>query len=383
VSAGNGEHRDEGGFSRRTLVRATVLGAGTGALLAGPLASLPAAASNAGPSSREAANARRGATVILLGTAGGPPPEPGRTGISTALVVDGVTYLIDCGRSSVTQYLQSGLAFASLRTIFLTHLHADHVADFYNYFMLAGFGKNQLGDGILQPVRVYGPGPAGALPPPYGGGQVPTVDPADPTPGTAELIKFCIGAFAYSTNLFMRDSGMTDVRTLIRASEIAVPQVGASPLGPTAPAMAPFPVMEDDRVKVSAILVPHGPVFPSFAFRFETEYGSFTHSGDTAYSDNVVTLAQGSDLLVHEAIDLAAFAGAPPALLNHLAASHTDVTKVGSIAERAGVPVLALTHLAPVTVPGGRWESQARNGYHGRVVVGTDLLTLPVGAGRH
>ena len=49
--------------------------------------------------------------------------------------------------------------------------------------------------------------------------------------------------------------------------EIALPPgSGATPAG-TAPRMAPFPVMEDDRVRVTAAtLVPHGPVFPAFAF---------------------------------------------------------------------------------------------------------------------
>lgn len=372
--------RSDRRFSRRGFMRTSMLGtavAGAGALTAGPLGTLPAQAATSMAASSRVIPAR-GATVILLGTAGGPPPEPGRTGISTALTVDGATYLIDCGRSSVTQYLNSGLTFQSLRTIFLTHLHSDHVADYYNYFQLAGFGRNQLGDGIVSQVAVYGPGEAGALPPPFGGGQVPVIDPGNPTPGTTDLTSSCVDAFAYSSNIFMRDSRIPDVLSLMDVHEITVPPVGASPLGDTAPAMQPFPVMEDDRVKVSAILVPHGECFPSFAYRFDTEYGSVTFSGDTAYSENVVTIAHGSDLLVHEAIDLAGFAGAPPALLSHLAQSHTPVNKVGSIAEQADVPTLALTHLAPVTIPDGRWESQAQIGYRGRVIVGEDLVQARV-----
>jgi ribonuclease BN (tRNA processing enzyme) len=54
--------------------------------------------------------------------------------------------------------------------------------------------------------------------------------------------------------------------------------------------------------------VPHGSAFPVFAYRFETEYGSIVFSGDTAVSANLVRLDQGADLLVHEAIELAASA---------------------------------------------------------------------------
>ena len=52
-----------------------------------------------------------------------------------------------------------------------THLHADHVIDFYDFAALPGFGVNDSNDGILPPaagqpkVQVYGPGRAGGLPP--------------------------------------------------------------------------------------------------------------------------------------------------------------------------------------------------------------------------
>jgi len=47
------------------------------------------------------------------------------------------------------------------------------------------------------------------------------------------------------------------------------------------------------------------------------------------------------------------------------------------VAEPAGVKTLVLTHLLPGTAPTSRWL-QARRGYFGRVVVGRDLLELPL-----
>jgi ribonuclease BN (tRNA processing enzyme) len=82
----------------------------------------------------------------------------------------------------------------------------------------------------------------------------------------------------------------------VNVHEIPLPDVGAT-FTNTAPAMQPFPVMSDDKVKVSAVLVPHGPVFPAFAFLFDTAYGSVTFSGDTTYTDNIPTLAHNTDLL--------------------------------------------------------------------------------------
>ena len=52
------------------------------------------------------------------------------------------------------------------------------------------------------------------------------------------------------------------------------------------------------------MLVQHAPVFPAFGFRFDTPDGSVVFSGDTGPCDNVVRLARGADVLVHEVIDV-------------------------------------------------------------------------------
>jgi len=51
--------------------------------------------------------------------------------------------------------------------------------------------------------------------------------------------------------------------------------------------MEPILVAENDRVRVSAVLVDHAPVFPSFAYRFDTDDGSIVLSGDTAPCANL------------------------------------------------------------------------------------------------
>lgn len=169
----------------------------------------------------------------------------------------------------------------------------------------------------------------------------------------------------------------------MRAHDIEVPGVGADPLTNVAPPMEPFPVMSDDRVSVTAILVQHPPVFPSFAFRFDTEHGSVVFSGDTTITENVVTLARGADVLVHEAIDLDVverYGNLTEEQLQHHRAGHADVRALGAHAQRAGVPRLVLSHLAPGTValPDESWRLKASRGFDGEVVVGTDLMRLDV-----
>ncbi|NNG35370.1 MBL fold metallo-hydrolase [Nakamurella aerolata] len=162
-----------------------------------------------------------------------------------------------------------------------------------------------------------------------------------------------------------------------------MPDVGARPLGPRAPQMDPFVIAEDDRVKVSAILVPHGPVFPAFAFRFDTDYGSVVFSGDTTYTDNIVTLARDADVLVHEAINIAGAAGLTDAHRDHLIESHIEVQQAGPIAQRAGAKHLVLSHIAdfvdnPINL--GQWRKWAQRGYRGKVTVARDLDRVQVGA---
>jgi ribonuclease BN (tRNA processing enzyme) len=363
----------EGRVSRRL-----VLGTAGAAALAGAAGSPGiAAADTAAP-----VESTSGTNVVLLGTQAGPPPVVGRAGIASAVVVDGATYLVDCGRSAVTQYQRAGLSFSSLRAIFLTHLHSDHIADYYNFLMLAGFaGLAGFGStDAMGPVDVYGPASAGQLPPATGGASVPTVNPANPVPGTSAMTTALHASFAYSSNLFLRLApGISpDIEDLATVSEIVVPDVGASPTGDTAPPMAPFVVMEDDRVRVTAILVPHGNVYPSFAFRFDTDHGSVTFSGDTRQSDNVVALARGSDLLVHEAMSLPA--SMPPELRAAQLTFHVDVDAVGSVAQRADVPFLALSHIADLsgTLDVDSWRRRAQAGYSGRVLIGQDLAWVPV-----
>ncbi|WP_331739534.1 MBL fold metallo-hydrolase (plasmid) [Streptomyces sp. NBC_00015] len=363
--------------SRRHLLKTATALAGAGTLS-------PALASGAAASVQEDAKAvavpSHGAHLVLLGTAAGPVPMAGRRGISSALVVDGRVYLVDMGHGAFDQFQSAGLDIGALEAVFVTHLHSDHLADLYTLLWLRFGGV----DPLARPLTMYGPGPAGALPAPSSGRSVATVNPRRPTPGLSDYIENSVAATAYDINLRMRDEGWPDIRSFVDVHEIAVPDVGASPTGDMAPAMAPFEVWSDDQVRVTAILVDHPPVFPSFAFRFDTEHGSVVFSGDTTITANMVTLARDADVLVHEAIDMEAVERAgnlTPEQLQHHENSHADVTRIGrEVAQPAQVRTLVLSHLAPGTkaLPDAGWKAKAGRGFTGRVVVGNDLQVLPL-----
>lgn len=356
------------GVSRRSMM------AGIGAVSGLAMTPQVAAAAGGGDQPRRR-GPHRGAELVLLGTRAGPPVDLHQVGASSALVVDGRTYVIDCGRSSVTQFAAAGLRLDSIAGIFLTHLHADHIADYYNFFLMGGHIKNQAGDHIHRPVPVHGPGPAGGLQPKFGGGEAPTVNPTNPTPGTAQMTDALHAAYAYSTNVFLRDMDVADIRTLIDVREIDLPKGTKATFERTAPRMKPFRIFCDDKVEVHATLVPHGPVFPAYAFRFDTEYGSVTFSGDTRYSSNLVEMAQDTDLFVHEAIGVEG-AGLGEASLDHMLQSHVLIDELGPIATEADAKHLVVAHYADLgadKVDARKWRRDAQQGYRGRVTIGQDL----------
>ena len=136
------------------------------------------------------------------------------------------------------------------------------------------------------------------------------------------------------------------------------------------------------------MLVQHAPVFPAFGFRFDTPDGSVVFSGDTGPCENVVTLARGADVLVHEVIDVDRLSERvdrlpnAEAVRNHLAGSHSSPEQVGAIATQAGVRTLVLSHLVPgdldPTVE--EWEAAVRPHFAGEVVCGIDLDEFALGS---
>ncbi|MGI9118583.1 MAG: MBL fold metallo-hydrolase [Acidimicrobiales bacterium] len=325
--------------------------------------------------------------LVLLGTAGGPLPSPWRSGISQAVVVGQRVHVIDCG-SGVTRQLRRARLLSSLHHVYLTHLHSDHVCDYFNLFLL--------GWPILQwspPVPVYGPGPAGgvaALPPErLGDPGIPVVAPANPTPGLIALTEAQIKGNAYDVNIRMREAGRSDLTAIMVPHEIVIPRdVGAVPPERVAPPMEPLLVMEDDDVRVSAILVQHAPVFPAFAYRFDTARGSIVISGDTRPCANLVTLARGADVLVHEVFDDTTFdewraeddTWESRQRQRHLTTSHTPLSEVGKVAAEAGVRRLVLTHFIPGDdqISDEHWIKGAAGDFDGEILAGTDLMELPL-----
>ncbi|WP_221585319.1 MBL fold metallo-hydrolase [Microbacterium sp. G2-8] len=324
--------------------------------------------------------------IVTLGTAGGPRwwrdhSGAPRFGIATAVVVGDRWYLVDCGNGAGHQATAAGLSMLDLGGVFLTHMHSDHLVDLPSILL---FGAFELKNRIDGAIPILGPGDRGRLTPLSSQATaVPRpVAPERPTPGVGGLVKGLLAAYATDVNDRMFDSLARSPLDTFEVTEIGLDGVrGFDPDTAVAPAMDPLEVFRDDVVTVTATLVSHHPMAPAFAYRFDTEHGSVTISGDTAPCDNLVRLARDTDLLLHEAIDLDILAAQYSdtemlnATMDHHRRSHTTPADAGRIAARAGARHLALHHLVPSYAHPEVWRD-AQTTYDGPLTIPDDLDVL-------
>ncbi|MBS0528640.1 MAG: MBL fold metallo-hydrolase [Proteobacteria bacterium] len=276
-------------------------------------------------------------SLVLLGTKGGPRPGGERAAPGQVIQVDDVYYLIDCGNGVCWQLAKAGVPLNKIRNIFLTHHHSDHNADYGNVLLLSwACGRSHI-------IDCYGP------------------------PPIATMTRMAFEMNSYDISIRIEDEGRVDPRNLARVHEYSEPGL----------------VLDDGKVRVTAALVPHPPVTPNFAYRFDTPDRSIVISGDTAPSDALVELARGADILVHEALyapgidALAARVPNATTFKEHLLASHTSTSDLGKIATRAGVKTLVLSHLVPGDDPlitDEMWSEDIRRDFDGEIIVGRDLM---------
>ena len=106
----------------------------------------------------------------------------------------------------------------------------------------------------------------------------------------------------------------------------------------------------------------------SIAYRITDSNGrSIVYSGDTDVTENLVSLATGTDLLICES-------AMPDALK---VPGHLTPSLAGDMAARARVKKLALTHLYP-ECDQADLIAQCRKTYQGPLVIAEDLLRIEV-----
>jgi ribonuclease Z len=298
---------------------------------------------------------------VLLCGAGGPLPDPARSGPCAAVIAGRALVVVDAGTGGARNLQRIGFAPGLVEAVFLTHFHSDHI------------------DGLGELAMLRWTGAAREAP-------LPVVGPA----GVEEVV-------AGFTRAYRQDSAY---RVAHHGPE-AVPPTGAGmtarPFAPPAPGEAPL-VWEVGGLRVTAFAVEHDPVRPAVGYRFEYGGRSLAISGDTRKSENLAARVRGVDLLVHEALApelvgriQAAAAAAGRANLAKLASDipdyHTTPVEAAEVAAAAGARHLLLHHVVPpLPLPGldAAFLEGVSDAFPGGVTLGRDgtLISLPRGGDR-
>jgi ribonuclease BN (tRNA processing enzyme) len=279
--------------------------------------------------------------IVLLGTRGGPfiggySPSPS----ANLLVYKGVPYVIDTGYGVTFKLVDAGLRLPLLRYIFITHHHSDHNLE------LGPLLYNAWAAGLRTPVDVYAP------------------------TGLYALLSAYWESNRFDIDTRIADEGRPDPRKLVAAHEFTEGLL-----------------LSRDDVRVTALQVIHPPVTESYAFKFELGDKTVVFSGDTAFFPPLAEFAKGADYLVHEVL----YAPGVDALVSRrpnadklkasILSHHTRAEDVGRIATMANVKMLVLNHFVPPddrTLTPDVWSEAVRTTFGGKIIVGRDLLRLPL-----
>jgi len=308
------------------------------------------------------ADPNTGTQIVFLGTAGGPPLRRDRSEPSTLLIVDGRQYLIDCGIGTMRRMIEAGIKSEQIKTIFFTHLHADHdlgLADIMaNDFFLE---RPTATDNYIE---IYGP------------------------PQTRELVD---AAFRFITVGFRPFAAENPAGFRIVNGQFANPFV-------THEFNRDGPVFRDNKISVTAAENSHYALMPnhqreelkSYSYRIETPHGVIVFTGDTGPSEAVARLAKGADLLVAEAssrdsADLNRLIKSMTAQMHwsaqraqrfraHFQFEHLDTSSIGELATKAGVKTVLLYHYDPEDkVDQAAYVNGVKKHFSGQVFAPDDL----------
>ncbi len=267
-------------------------------------------------------------SLRFLGTSASRPTIE-RNVSSLALVREGETMLIDCGEGTQRQMMRYGVSF-SLRDIFFTHFHADHLLG------VIGLMRTMALQGRTEPLHLWGPR------------------------GASKLLR---RAEAFGGERLGFPVEVTELTTdePIRRTEYAIVPFVADHRG--APALG-YALVEEDRKgrfnpeRARELGIPEGPMWGKIHRGLSViledgrtiEPGQLVGAarrgrrvaitGDTRPCDATIAAARGADLLVHEATF------AEEEAQRAVDTGHSTAREAARVAVDAEVKRLVLTHIS-------------------------------------
>ena len=272
--------------------------------------------------------------VTLLGT-GTPEPSPDRFGPATLVEVGGEKLLFDAGRGVTVRLAQAKVSITDL-TVFLTHLHSDHVNGLTDLWLSSYLAPKFMG----APFKIYGP------------------------KGIDEL----------TAGIKMTSQPDLDIRAIERA-RWGQPDISSVDFDVTEVNKEGV-VFEKGGIKVSAIKVIHAEG-NGYGYRVDYKGKSVVISGDTYFSENLMKKSQGADLIIHEVMAANDEMMKDP-LIKGVLEVHTTPEQAGVLFSKVQAKLAVYTHILLFGVSEKDLVTETRKTYSGPLKVGQDLMTFVV-----
>jgi ribonuclease Z len=266
--------------------------------------------------------------IVFLGTSASAPTAQ-RAPMALLVRRGGDRLLFDCAEGTQRQLMRSAIGLPDLEEIFLTHFHADH------YLGLPGMLKTFSLRQRELPLTVYGPAGLRELFKSLGriiGKLSYPIELEEVRPGEAlERDGYRILAFPVHHGVSAVGYAVDEHERPGEFDATAADALGI-PFGPERGALqrGESVTLDDGRV-----LTPDAVLGPARSGR------RIVIPGDTAPVETVRVLAEGADVLVHEATFLEDERDRAADTL------HSTALQAAELAHQAGVRLLALTHVSP------------------------------------
>lgn len=255
-------------------------------------------------------------TALVCGSRS-PLPHPRRAETCILINAGGSYYVIDVGDGSASNLRSYGVNLGKIKAVLLTHLHSDHISDLADIHMGTWVAQSR-----TKRLDVYGP----------------------------SGVEFVTKGFedAYKLDFKYRNEHHGD-----EVAPINIVGFDPHPVDLLNPV-----VINENGLKVTAFKVPHDPVKPALGYRFDFKGRSIVISGDTSYSENLITYAKDADVLFHEAqanhileimkgVANKAGNSLTAKVLDDITTYHTTPKDAAKVANLANVDHLVFYHLTP------------------------------------
>ena len=269
--------------------------------------------------------------VVLLGT-GSPACFPNTYQNSSAVVVDNVPYLVDCGGgvvqrlSLLRESMPETFAFPNIQIVFLTHLHPDHTVGLPD-LLIAPWVR-----GRKEPLVVYGPA------------------------GTRKMVTLLVEAYELGIAEHADNVTPTDWPLLWEVVEYTEGVIH-----------------KDSQVEVEAFEVSHGGL-ETYGLKFTTSDKTIVFSADTKPHPNILKHGTGADILVHEAYSEVGLNSNPRYPDSYFRRMHTSTVELAEIANRTRPGQIVLTHIMQLgPISDEDFVAEITETYDGVVHFGHDL----------